>query len=77
MTEWRYLPGGKVKHALSYPAAAVAICGTGPAWYAAVYGWYGTGTQTEYETAAALPRCRRCVRVGRFDATQGDPAAPR
>lgn len=60
--EWRYLPGGNVTHALTYAAARVAVCGTGPVWHAP--DWYGTGSQTEYERAAGLPRCKRCVRIG-------------
>ncbi len=62
--EWRYLPGGKVVHALSYAAARVATCGTGPVWFAPD-GWYGTGTQAEYEHAASLPQCKRCLRITR------------
>lgn len=55
--EWRYAPRRKVVHALEPPIGTRAICGT------EVFGsalWMGTGTQEEYETAAALPMCRRC-----------------
>lgn len=61
--EWRYLSGRRVVHALSYPSAAIARCGTGSLWFAPSDGWMGTGSQVEYETAAALPRCGRCVRL--------------
>lgn len=60
--EWRYLPGGKVKHALTDTSHAGAACGVsawGPAW------WHGTGTQLEYETVEALrPRKTCCRRLG-------------
>lgn len=58
---WRYTRTGTVKHALSYAAAAVAQCGVSPAWFE---GWYGTGTQTEYERVAELPPCKRCFARG-------------
>lgn len=60
MTEWRYLLNGKVSHGLSDPHSALARCGVGP-WVSAAYGWLGTGSQLEYEVAAALPKCQRCV----------------
>lgn len=60
--EWRYVERGQVKHALRYPAARIAICGTGPRWFAP--DWFGTGKQSEYERLAELPACKRCVRLG-------------
>lgn len=60
--EWRYLPNGKVVHALSHASARIAQCGIGPVWYAPD-GWYGTGSQVEYETVASLPECKRCVKL--------------
>lgn len=60
--EWRYVERGQVKHALSFSAAAVAICGIGPRWFAP--DWFGTGSQTEYERLAELPACRRCLARG-------------
>lgn len=59
---WRYIPGGKVKHALAYAEQKVAACGASPGWWSA--GWYGTGSQTECEELAARPPCRRCVARG-------------
>lgn len=58
--EWRYLPTGAVKHALSHPTDRYAVCRVGPAWYSPD-GWFGTGSQVEYETAAARRECRRCL----------------
>lgn len=62
MTEWRYLWGGTVKHALvSDPMDS--LCGL----RTASYNWYGTGSQAEYETVEALRPCRRCLaRLGRM-----------
>lgn len=58
--EWRYLPDGKVKHALRNTSARHAVCSVGPRWYDP-RGWFGTGSQTEYDTVAALRPCKRCV----------------
>lgn len=57
---WRYL-GRKprVRHALARSDDAVALCGT---WSIPALNWRGTGSQDEYETVAALPKCRRCQR---------------
>lgn len=55
---WRYLPKGQVKHALSTVTSNVitAECGV------YTFGWwYGTGSQTEYDRVDALPPCKRCV----------------
>ena len=57
--EWRYLPAGAVKHALTRPDDRIAVCGVGPLWYSPD-GWRGTGSQVEYETAAGMRECRRC-----------------
>lgn len=56
---WRYLLTGNCTHALRQgDRVAVAECGVG-GWMSE---WLGTGGQGEYERAATLPRCRRCVR---------------
>jgi hypothetical protein len=59
--EWRYLRRSRVVHAIGYNSltpAATARCGLSP-WDPS--DWLGTGTQIEYETADALPPCRRCL----------------
>jgi hypothetical protein len=63
VTEWRYLRCGSVVHALSLLTttnnlAHVALCGVAPTW---LDDWYGTGSQAEYERAATLRRCKRCL----------------
>jgi hypothetical protein len=60
---WRYLPGGTVKHALLYAESASAVCGQLPSWFRPE-GWFGTGSQDEYETVERLPACKRCVAKG-------------
>lgn len=57
--EWRYQPGGTVKHLLGRVSDAGAICGvdTLPA-----SNWRGTGSQDEYERLETLRPCRRCLR---------------
>lgn len=62
--EWRYLPGGKVAHAIARFCGELnqtAVCGASPVWYLPSGAWCGTGSQAEYERAAGLPRCRRCL----------------
>lgn len=59
-TEWRYLPHGKVKHAMLTAHSAFAHCGVST-WDSAQ--WCGTGTQREYERVTELPKCRNCVRT--------------
>lgn len=57
---WRYLNGCKVTHALrmdSMGLDTVAPCNV-EGWSSE---WLGTGSQAEYETAATLPRCRKCL----------------
>ena len=58
--EWRYLPSGRVKHALRRPSDAGAECGLSvlPA-----SEWRGTGSQREYEAVECLPECRSCVKA--------------
>ena len=64
---WRYLPKGKVKHALrtdgSYAGhRSIALCGTSPVWFVpSSERWWGTGKQSEYDAVEALPECRRCA----------------
>lgn len=57
---WRYLRQGKVRHALSYGTARMAQCGRGPGLWD---DWLGTGSQAEYERAAELPTCTRCLKA--------------
>lgn len=57
--ERRYLPGGAVRHLLTYSSNAIAVCGIGP-WVSAF--WMGTGSQVEYETTESLPDCKLCLR---------------
>lgn len=65
---WRYLPKGKVKHALSerdgsFPRAS-SLCGTSPQWFVPRgEQWWGTGTQAEYDMVETLPECRRCTKL--------------
>lgn len=58
--EWRYLPGGTVKHLLGRVSDSGAICGVyaWPSW-----SWRGTGSQDEYERLDRLRSCRRCLRM--------------
>lgn len=56
--EWRYLPYGRVRHALIHSNEARAYCG------AVAYpasDWRGTGNQDEYERVAGLPMCADCA----------------
>jgi hypothetical protein len=64
VTEWRYMPGGAVVHALAQPSHAGAWCGR---YVLPASAWMGTGCQAEYETAERLPKCKQCV------AKVGDP----
>lgn len=50
-----YAPRGSVAHLRANEAATITACG--------LYrpeGWWGTGTQDEYEEAARRPLCRLC-----------------
>lgn len=61
--EWRYLIE-TVVHA--HPVTGVrfvAACGTAPGWLQGIEDWKGTGTQNEYEIAARLRECRRCLKI--------------
>lgn len=60
MTEWLYLPKGGPVHQVE-DRAARALCGV-EVWRSE--DWYGTGSQAEYESAAARPKCRRCLARG-------------
>lgn len=62
---WRYLaPAGRRVHALRIDQwtgtghLATAQCGIG-VWRSEL--WHGTGSQIEYERAATLPKCQRCL----------------
>ena len=62
--EWRYIQGGKVRHAVNNGggvfASAVAVCGQD-----AISGilWMGSGSWQESVTLGGLPDCKRCVRA--------------
>jgi hypothetical protein len=58
--ERRYsTPKATVAHAAAvYRPDATARCGYRPH----LAGWYGTGSQEEYEKAASLPLCKLCAR---------------
>lgn len=74
--EWRYLPDGRVKHALNKGDDLSAICGTSP-WV--LSGWCGTGSQVEYETNESLPECKRCIQflpAPRKEAAHGKEIGP-
>jgi len=61
--ERRYAPTGKVAHLLRPhyygDHVSTVLCGLW-AWHASW--WRGTGSQDEYERAAALPVCKNCER---------------
>lgn len=61
-TEWRYLRRGKHLHLVLSGTSTHcgAACGAMPSW-APGEGWLGTGNQEEYERAATLPKCKRCL----------------
>ena len=56
---WRYLPKGRVRHALRDSGYSTALCGIG-VWVFSQ--WLGTGSQREYERVEELPECKRCAR---------------
>lgn len=73
--EWLYLKNGKVAHAHSTFTVSrfIAECGAG-AWAT----WYDTGSQDEYEQAASLPQCKRCLpKVGASDKGRHRPSGIR
>lgn len=73
--EWLYIWGGKVVHAHSTFTGTrfIAECGAG-AWRT----WYGTGSQDEYDKAASLPKCKRCLpKVGASDKGRHRPSGVR
>jgi hypothetical protein len=61
-----YTRTGKTAHLLpplaSLNTHGTALCGTGPEYFET---WRGTGSQTEIETLASLPLCKRCERLAR------------
>lgn len=65
MIVWRYLRGGKVKHAVGQGVSGwverVSDCGVGLDLFD---DWRGTGNQEEYEEVARRPACKRCVAMG-------------
>lgn len=56
--EWRYLPYGRVRHAIIGHDKTRAYCG---AQIRPADEWRGTGNQDEYERNAALPMCAQCA----------------
>ena len=56
---WRYLPFGKVRHALRSSGRSMALCGVR---VVDPWEWCGTGSQREYERVKQLPECKRCAR---------------
>lgn len=63
---WRYLAGGTVRHGLtcgSHGRADFSVCGLSAHLPGGHDAWRGTGTQQEYERAAALPKCKRCMQI--------------
>lgn len=57
--EWRYTSRGRVVHAIRRSSEVIGRCGMGPGWLSSE--WLGTGSQDEYDRAAELPKCKRCV----------------
>lgn len=56
-----YTPSGRVAHLKpEWRAVPEVLCGLDR--YTWCDSWRGTGTQTEYETAARLPLCKLCAR---------------
>lgn len=64
---WRYLPDGRVKHALRVTSAGVgprthSLCGMRPmVWVGPPGEWHGTGSQDEHDECARRPACKRCA----------------
>lgn len=65
---WRYLPGREIKHALYLQDAddwrPPALCGVHPPLREGrdpTSGWFGTGSQAEYELVETLRECERCA----------------
>lgn len=62
---WRYTWNSKVHHAIELPSSSahihdnsLAVCATSPAWF---MGWYGTGSQEEYDRNDTLRECKKCI----------------
>lgn len=66
--EWRYLPGGRVKHVVERMEinvsglSVISACAAADAHQSV--NWRGTGSQDECERLEALPACQRCVALG-------------
>ncbi len=68
--DWRYTSEqAKAKHGLWTASHHTALCGTRVPYSAY---WRGTGSQAEYERAASLPECKRCLAVFGY-LTSGTP----
>lgn len=70
--EWRYLPYGRVRHALNPTNQKRAYCGT-EAW--AHWDWKGTKDAAEKQRINDLPMCLHCTALMSGWATM-PPAAP-
>jgi hypothetical protein len=70
MAVWRYVPRGRMRHAVRTPRDLSSVCGLVNPWSAD--DWRGTGSQAEYEALAALRDCKACAKkAGPFN-----PASP-
>lgn len=59
--EWRFLAGGRVKHAVNTSVhSVVAVCGVS-VW--TFWNWCGTGSWREGVTLGGLPDCKKCSRA--------------
>lgn len=56
---WRYTRAGRVRH-LVHEAQQWTVCDRDADPFGG--GWYGTGSQAEYERCAELPPCKKCLR---------------
>jgi len=61
--EWRYMPGGRVRHALIPESPFVTGCGIADIPNAL---WHGTGSQEEYDTVEILKDCPLCNANGYY-----------
>lgn len=57
-TLWRYKLGGTVLHEISAYFDRYSHCGVTVMNFS---DWRGTGTQDEYDKAAAMAKCQKCV----------------
>jgi hypothetical protein len=57
---WRYTYMGERTHFLVASYDRVARCGVSVINSSE---WFGTGSQEEYDKAASLPKCKKCLRL--------------